>query len=455
METDDRSVFFVPDYHEIERDSLNLFVDYNTPNWIVTDKRGSQIINNIKKSMNKRELLCSYASQFDVDTTKAWMDIDSFLDDLYRSRFVSSEPITRHDYDGRVKHIPVDKLSELWIHTNNNCNLSCDHCLVDSSPDDDKGLSTEQIKDVIDSAIKLGTTRFYFTGGEPFMRPDIFELIKYICDDNKKELIVLTNATLLKEKVLEKLKEANKEYLRIQISLDGSTPAVNDSVRGKGSFKRTVEGIKNVVAIGFDPTVTTAVTGYNINDVSNVTKLLQTLGVKTHHLLWVHKRGRAANNDNGLFVSSEKLIELTKSVKVIARELGIKVDNMDSYQFRANSTSGTRYDLGNACYDSLCVFSNGDIYPSAAFAGHEKLTCGNVLENSLEDVWRNSNVTKAFRNSTMQNKKECSICSLKFICGGGDIEHSFFYSPNGFKMDDCTFPKKYGCACNGPVLRTS
>ena len=56
--------------------------------------------------MNKRELICSYASKFDVDTTKAWMDIDSFLDDLYRSRFVSSEPIECHNYDGRVKHIP-------------------------------------------------------------------------------------------------------------------------------------------------------------------------------------------------------------------------------------------------------------------------------------------------------------------------------------------------------------
>ncbi|MGR3318818.1 MAG: methyltransferase domain-containing protein [Candidatus Anammoxibacter sp.] len=444
MEIINKSKFYVPDYHEVERGDFYLFVDHETPNWIVTDKRGSQILNNIKQQKNIRELIFNYANDFNTEMAKAWMEVDSFIDDLFRSHFISLEPIQNHKYSGRADYIHLDKINELWIHTNNTCNLTCSHCLVDSSPDGDKGLSTDQIKTVIDSAIKAGTGRFYFTGGEPFLRNDIFDLIDHVCAKNKKELIILTNATLLKGNVIEKLKQFNNNLLRIQISLDGSTPAVNDSVRGKGSFVKAVEGIKNIVKIGFNPTVTTAVTYHNIDDVPEITKLLGKLGIKTQHLLWVHKRGRAVNNGSSFFIPVEELINVTRKVKDVAGKLGISVDNLDSYKFRANSPKGTRYDLGNACYDSMCIYSNGDVYPSAAFAGYEKLKCGNILEDSFENIWKNSPITKAFRNATLQNKEKCSTCYIKFICGGGDIEHSFFYSPNGFKLENDCFPKNLG-----------
>ena len=108
------------------------------------------------------------------------------------------------------------------------------------------------------------------------------------------------------------------------------------------------------------------------------------------------------------------------------------------------ASRGTRYDLGNACYDSMCVYSNGDVYPSASFAGHAGLRCGNVLDNTLREIWENSNMSKAFRNATLQNKDKCKECHIKFICGGGDIEHSFFYSENGFKLESDKFPEDVG-----------
>ncbi|MCP4313353.1 MAG: SPASM domain-containing protein, partial [Bacteroidetes bacterium] len=162
------------------------------------------------------------------------------------------------------------------------------------------------------------------------------------------------------------------------------------------------------------------------------------------HLLWVHKRGRITDNGNNSIPSIDKVIEVTRKVKEVAGESGISVDNHDSYKFRANSKRGTRYDLGNACYDSMCVYSNGDVYPSASFAGHAGLRCGNVLDNTLREIWENSNMSKAFRNATLQNKDKCKECHIKFICGGGDIEHSFFYSENGFKLETDKFPEDVG-----------
>jgi radical SAM protein with 4Fe4S-binding SPASM domain len=92
----------------------------------------------------------------------------------------------------------------------------------------------------------------------------------------------------------------------------------------------------------------------------------------------------------------------------------------------------------------MCVYSNGDVYPSASFAGHAGLRCGNVLDSTLREIWENSNMSKAFRNATLQNKDKCKECHIKFICGGGDIEHSFFYSENGFKLESDKFPEDVG-----------
>ncbi|MCP4254869.1 MAG: methyltransferase domain-containing protein, partial [Candidatus Scalindua sp.] len=444
MEINEKSVYYAPDYYHIEQGSLHLFIDPEMPNWIITDKRGRQIIDDIKNCKNVKELIHNYANNFDMDYTRAWLDVHTLLKELIRSEFLTSEPVKRFEYTGRADFIHADKLNELWIHTNNSCNLTCSHCLVNSSPNEDKGLSTENIKKVIDEAVVLGTSRFYFTGGEPFMRADIFELIDYVCNQKKSELIILTNGTLLKGETIEKLRNLDKKLLKIQISLDGSTPEINDPLRGNGSFNLIVDGIKEIVGAGFSPTVTTVVANSNIDDIPETTKLLASLEVKTHHLLWAHKRGRIADNGNNSIPSIDKVIEVARKVKEVAGESGISVDNDDSYKFRANSKRGTRYDLGNACYDSMCVYSNGDVYPSASFAGHAGLRCGNVLDSTLREIWESSNMSKAFRNATLQNKEKCKECHIKFICGGGDIEHSFFYSENGFKLESDRFPEDVG-----------
>ena len=444
MEINEKSVFYTPDYYHIEQDSLHLFLDPEMPNWIITDKRGSQVMDDIKNCKSVKELMYNYANNFDMDYTRAWLEVHTFLKDLIRSKFLASEPVKKIAYTGRADFIHADKLNELWIHTNNSCNLTCSHCLVNSSPSEDKGLSTEAIKKIIDEAATLGTSRFYFTGGEPFMRKDIFELIDYVCNDKNSELIILTNGTLLKGETIERLQNFDKELLKVQISLDGSRVEINDPLRGKGSFNLIVEGIKNIVGAGYSPTVTTVVTNSNLDDIQETTKLLALLGVKTHHLLWAHKRGRITDNGNNSIPPIEKVIEVTRRVETVAGESGISVDNHDSYKFRANSNRGTRYDLGNACYDSMCVYSNGDVYPSASFVGYAGLRCGSVLDNTLREIWEDSNMSKAFRNATLQNKDKCKECHIKFICGGGDIEHSFFYSENGFKLDTDTFPANVG-----------
>ncbi len=95
-------------------------------------------------------------------------------------------------------------------------------------------MSLEQLKRIIDQVAELGVYRYYFTGGEPFARPDIFDLIDYVTRKKKAELIVLTNATLFRGERLDLLKEQDPSLLKFQVSLDGTRPEINDPIREKG-----------------------------------------------------------------------------------------------------------------------------------------------------------------------------------------------------------------------------
>jgi radical SAM protein with 4Fe4S-binding SPASM domain len=294
-------------------------------------------------------------------------------------------------------------------------------------------MPTIELKRIIDEGRELGVFRFYFTGGESFIRKDIYELIDYVTRVENSELIVLTNGMFFNQKGnLNQLLGVARGRFKPQISLDGSTPEANDPIRGKGTFENIILGIRTAVEYGLNPTVTTVVTAKNADDVPNVTKLLASLGVKNHHLLWVHQRGRILDGNKELIIPTYKLIDAVKRIKKTADELGVTIDNFESIKGRLKSKKFTRFDLSNACWESLCVYSDGEVYPSAAFANFKGLSCGNIKEKSLRDIWQNSTVCKMFRNATVQKKTKCNNCYIKFICGGGDIEHSYFYSSSTF-----------------------
>lgn len=427
MSFNDNSILYVPHYIQLERRGLYLLIDPEAPNWIATDGRGARILHKLRAGRTFKELVNEYAADYGMEATRAWLHVDCFLKDARRYRFADSKPLFNFTYTGRRDYLSLDALQELWIHTNNSCNLTCAHCLVNSSPQGDVGLPGEKLRKIIDQAHELGVNRFYFTGGEPMVRSDFFELAEYITERRGKELIVLTNGTLLRGERLEGLRRPSPKRLKLQISLDGSSPQVNDPIRGEGSFERIVEGIRNVVSLGFAPTVTTAVCTRNVNDLEATAELLARLGVRNYHLLWLHRRGRALRGD-GFFPYPEELIATVRRLKRRADELGITVDNFEALKARLDSRCGTKFDLGSAGIESLCVYPDGWVYPSAALAGCPELRCGNVMEQPLEVIWQNSQVCQELRNATVQRKALCQDCHLRFLCGGGDIEHSYLYS---------------------------
>ncbi|MBI3332697.1 MAG: methyltransferase domain-containing protein [Candidatus Omnitrophica bacterium] len=415
---------------------LHLLIDPEAPHWIAADSKGAMLIGWVQEGLEVGEILRRYAAAAGLPAGKAWLHVHDFLQALLRVGFASREPVDRAPYLGRAAYARPTGLKELWLHTNNICNLACSHCLVESAPwVEDWGLTAGQLLEVIDEAVELGVDRFYMTGGEPFMRRDLFELIRAVTGSKGCELILLTNGTLLKGERAEALNGLSRQRVRFQVSLDGATAAANDPIRGEGSFEAAVAGLRLLVSLGFQTSVTTVVTARNLNELEEITRLAHSLGVPTQHLMWTHRRGRIVKEERGTslgFPEMGELIAAVRRVKGVADSLGVRVDNWESVRQRVNSRPGVKYDLGNACWDSLCLYSDGTLYPSAALANVRPLALGRWSGGgSLRRLWQESPVARLFREATVAKKMEMAGDPLKFLTGGGDLEQSICFGLNG------------------------
>jgi pyruvate-formate lyase-activating enzyme/TusA-related sulfurtransferase len=140
--------------------------------------------------------------------------------------------------------------SRLWLYTNFDCNLSCDYCCVRSSPKAPRrALGLERVRRIASEAAEFGVKEIFVTGGEPFMLPDIGEIINACAV--VAPVTVLTNGMLFGGRRLEVLRAIPRERVTFQISLDSPTPDRHDHHRGKGTWDRAWKGIELARAEGF------------------------------------------------------------------------------------------------------------------------------------------------------------------------------------------------------------
>jgi len=131
---------------------------------------------------------------------------------------------------------------KLWIYTNYDCNLRCSYCVAKSSPNAPRrAIGLANVQRLVDEAVALGFDHVFFTGGEPFLLNDIYDMLAY--SSARVKTTVLTNAMLLHGARLDKLCAIAHDRLIVQASLDGGRPEDHDAYRGTGTWEKTVEGI--------------------------------------------------------------------------------------------------------------------------------------------------------------------------------------------------------------------
>ena len=158
--------------------------------------------------------------------------------------------------------VELQGLDELWFQVaGTRCNLSCSHCFISCTPHNDLFgfLSLDVVRSTLAESVEWGVREYYFTGGEPFLNPDLVEML--VTALGYGPATVLTNATVLKDEWLMRLRDAEEQglySLEFRVSIDGPDSETNDPIRGAGTFERAMQGVERLVAHEILPIITMA-----------------------------------------------------------------------------------------------------------------------------------------------------------------------------------------------------
>jgi MoaA/NifB/PqqE/SkfB family radical SAM enzyme len=199
---------------------------------------------------------------------------------------------------------------KLWIYTNYDCNLRCSYCVAKSSPNAPRrAIGLANARRLVDEAVALGFTDVFFTGGEPFILNEIYDMLAYA--SARVKTTVLTNAMLLRGPRLEKLVAIANDNLIVQVSLDGGQAEHHDAYRGAGAWAKTVEGITLLQERGFRVRLSTTETPANAPHLETICAFHRALGIpdQDHFIRPLAKRGYSKE---GLELGMDNLLpELT------------------------------------------------------------------------------------------------------------------------------------------------
>ena len=196
--------------------------------------------------------------------------------------------------------------TRLWMYTNFDCNLACDYCCVRSSPRAARrALGADRVRQLVAEAVEAGVSELILTGGEPFLLPDIDELVA-VCTAALPTTL-LTNGMLLHGRRLERLRRMDRTRLALQISLDSATPELHDRHRGAGSWQRAVAGIQTARAEGFRVRVAATLPADQAAELTGFHHFLDSIGIARHDQV-IRALAHRGVAEAGLELSVESLI---------------------------------------------------------------------------------------------------------------------------------------------------
>ena len=298
------------------------------------------------------------------------------------------------------------------------CNLACVHCLSSSGRRDPRELSTDECKAVIDEFERMQIFYVNIGGGEPTVRPDFWELVSY-ATEHHVGVKFSTNGSRITRPVAERL--AASDYVDVQVSLDGATAAVNDTVRGPGSFETAVRAMDRLAgagAAGFKLSV--VVTRHNVGQLDELKELADRYGAQLR-LTRLRPSGRGAEVWEELHPTAEQQRLLYGWL--LAR--GEDVLTGDSFFHLAGyGESLPGLNLCGAGRVVCLVDPVGDVY-ACPFAIHDQFLAGNVRQpGGFAAVWRHSELFTELRRP--QSTGACGSCGHYDSCRGGCMAAKFF-----------------------------
>ncbi|MHB9301742.1 radical SAM/SPASM domain-containing protein [Thermofilum pendens] len=299
------------------------------------------------------------------------------------------------------------------------CNLRCAHCHASAGRPYPGELDTEGAKRVIESLTTVKDFRtLVFTGGEPLVRKDIWELTRHAVDLGFG-VVFATNGVLVSESVAAEMRRLG--VLGAAVSLDSSRPLVHDKLRGvPGAWRGAVRGIKNLLKEGLYVQVNITANRLNVDEIEDVVRLADSLGSHVIFLYTFVSVGRGSSND-WLSLTPEEFVKLSRRILKVQGEVqSLIIPVAMPWYFplllqeaRLKPEVASRWVSGCiAARGMFYVKPNGDAWPCAFIP----VSGGNVARQPAIEVWE-GDLFKAIRNR--ENLEEpCRSCRFREVCGG-------------------------------------
>lgn len=319
------------------------------------------------------------------------------------------------------------------------CNLKCIHCYSSAQKEE---LSTSDVYHIIDMLYEIGAGIIDFGGGEPLLRDDIFDILSYSKSVGLYTSIS-TNGILLNEDCIQRLKTFKIDH--VCISLDGAKPETHDYIRNKkGTYEKTINGIKNCLKAGINTQISTVFMKSNIDELADIYSLLKSLDVDGWYVYDFIPAGRGRELKDEILNPKQRqqlfahlqefAVSSNMSLKPYPYSITINsACGKDTYFYKKY---GRLTELFKGCLAArwVChISSNGDLHPCHLLP--HKL--GSLKQQAFGDIWfDNSNhILKELRDRTLL-KGNCGMCRYRDVCGGCRAR-AFWSTDDYLESDSC------------------
>lgn len=401
------------DYLRISsKDNLVILASEESREWIKISKECFNILNNVlERDLCHDEILNCFEKEDDK------LYFNSILNNLYKAKILKNK-------DDKVNR----QMESVYLILTDRCNLSCTHCCanaLDVGLDDE--LDTESIFKIVDKILQINPSNITISGGEPLVRPDIWLIMDYLKSKFTGPIDMMTNGLLIDENNINNIK---KYFDSLSISVDGVDEESCRIIRGNNVFKAVMKKVQFLKNNNFDKISLSAVLPNNEGINLEFEKLNKNLGTESmiRHFSY---QGRAQDNHKKIEEGMNKYL----------RDRNMKEKNINDWKpYIPEDKRNVRIGACGGCENTLCVGSNGELYPCNLLMTRE-YSIGNILE--IEDLssyinnMSNNNGFKAFTDLKLCNKDKCSECDIKSFCWSCPAEYNDLLSKDDIFEDRC------------------
>ncbi len=312
----------------------------------------------------------------------------------------------------------------------NKCNLRCKYCAhFSSAADVDSELSTEEWLRFFGELKECNILNVCLTGGEPFVRKDLKEIINGIVS-NRMRYIITSNGIEITDEMAGFIASTNR-CDEVQNSLDGSTPEIHDACRGKGNFIKAVEGIKRLQRKNISVNIRATIQKYNVDDIERMAGFfIDDLKVSLFKINNAKFQGLCRHNTDELQLTIKQLSDAISTVMRLKEKYGNRISNgMSSKiwvqmiekqrQSKQNFSDAGKLTACGGVISQLSVRADGVIVPCLMLSHIE---FGRVNKDSVKEIWLNHPELHSYRNMRnipLEKFEYCDGCEYLAYCNGG------------------------------------